>query len=137
MPNTWQSRQVSRVTEPTIQLCAAPKSAAPCPPAKLLAPIGSNEKPIAVTTVAATIGEMILIQYFAKRPRIPSTMPPMMTAPINVPIPLPVPMTMARERNVKLIPITIGSLEPILQTGKSWMNVPIPAIIIQFWINAP
>ncbi|CUQ63126.1 Uncharacterised protein [Segatella copri] len=42
---------------------------------------------MAVTTVAATTGGMSLIQYLAKSPSVPSTRPPMMTAPIKVPIP--------------------------------------------------
>ena len=62
MAKTWHPKQVSKVTVPTIQLCMAPKSAAPCPPANELAPIGNNEKPIAVTTVAATTGDMILTE---------------------------------------------------------------------------
>ena len=34
-----------------------------------------------VTTLAATIGDISLIQYNAKRPRTPSTIPPTRTAP--------------------------------------------------------
>lgn len=67
-----------------IQFLAEPKSAEPTPPAKEFAPTGSSEKPIAVTTVAATIGEMILIQYFANSPRMPSTRPPTITQPMIV-----------------------------------------------------
>ena len=32
--------------------------------------------------------------------------------------------------------MTIGSPEPILHNGKSWMSVPIPAIIMALWIRA-
>ena len=34
--------------------------------------------------------------------------------------------------NVKLTPMTIGSLEPILQTGNSWISVAIPATSMAF-----
>ena len=43
----------------------------------------NKEYPIAVTTEAATIGEMIFLQYFAKRPSVPSKIPPQITAPIT------------------------------------------------------
>ena len=103
--------------EPTIQFLVDPKSGEPKPPAKELAPTESSEKPMAVTTVAATMGDIIFIQYFAKSPSRPSTIPPTITAPISTPMPWLTPMEMARERKVKLIPITIGSLEPTLQIG--------------------
>lgn len=54
--------QLISVTVPRIQFFAEPKSAAPVPPAKDEAPTVSSEKPIAVTTVAATMGATILIQ---------------------------------------------------------------------------
>ena len=122
--------QQRRVTVPSIQFFAEPKSAAPAPPPKEDAPTDNNEKPIAVTTVAATIGEIILIQYFARRPSKPSTIPPTKTAPIRVAYPYCAPTTHASETNVKLIPITIGSPEPTFHKGNSCINVPIPAIII-------
>lgn len=126
--------QLTRVTIPSIQLLAEPKSAAPVPPPKEAAPTERSENPIAVTTVAATIGEITFIQYFAKSPRSPSTIPPINTAPIRVPYPYCAPKVQARDTNVKLIPITIGSLEPILHIGNSCIKVPIPAIIIALWI---
>ena len=33
------------------------------------------------------------------------------------------------------MPMTMGSLEPIRQMGKSWMSVPMPAMIIAVWIK--
>ena len=124
------------VTDPMTQLVALPKSAAPCPPAKLLAPMGRREKPMAVTTVAATTWGMSRVQYLGNNPRQPSTRPPTMTAPTSVPIPWVVAIAMAKERKVKLIPITIGRRDPIRHTGWSWTRVPIPAMTIQFWISA-
>ena len=39
------------------------------------------------------------------------------------------------ETKVKLTPITTGRPEPTFQTGYSWINVPIPAIIMAFWMR--
>lgn len=47
--------QLTRVTIPSIQLLAEPKSAAPVPPPKEAAPTERSENPIAVTTVAAKV----------------------------------------------------------------------------------
>lgn len=49
--------QLTRVTIPSIQLLAEPKSAAPVPPPKEAAPTERSENPIAVTTVAATMAK--------------------------------------------------------------------------------
>ena len=87
LANTWQSRQANSVTLPTIQLSMLPKSAAPSPPAKELAPTGSSENPMAVTTVAATTCGISFIQYLAKSPSSPSNTPPTITAPMRVPMP--------------------------------------------------
>ena len=84
---TIVSMQASKVTEPTIQLFTLPKSGAPCPPAKLFAPTGNSENPIAVTTVAATTCGMSFVHLFGKSPRHHSTTPPTMTAPTSAPIP--------------------------------------------------
>ena len=51
------------------------------PPPKDLAPTVKRENPMAVTTEAATTGVMILRQYLARSPRVPSKIPPMSTAP--------------------------------------------------------
>ena len=115
--STWHTRHTSRVTLPTIQFSAEPKSEAPCPPAKLLAPMGSSDTPMAVTTVAATTGEMSFIQYLAHRPSTPSIRPPTITAPMSEPIPCVVAMVIARLRKVKLMPITTGRREPMRHTG--------------------
>ena len=40
-----------------------------------------REKPMAVTTEAATMGVMIFRQYLARRPSVPSINPPTITAP--------------------------------------------------------
>ena len=120
---------------PNIQFSAEPKSIAPVPPPNDDAPTDKSENPIAVTTVAETIGATTFIQYLANSPNIPSIMPPTRTAPIRVPYPYCEPITHAKDTKVKLIPMTIGNLEPIFHTGKSCINVPIPAIIIAFWIT--
>lgn len=65
---------------PKIQFVAEPNVSLPLPPPKEDAPTESREKPIAVTTVEDTIGVISLIQYFASSPRIPSMIPPTMTA---------------------------------------------------------
>ena len=117
LPKMSVTRHTTNVAEPTIQLRALPKSAAPCPPAKLLAPMGRSERPMAATTVAATICGMSFVHLLGKRPRQPSTTPPMMTAPISVPMPWVEAMTMERERNVNEMPITMGSREPMRHTG--------------------
>ena len=122
--------QHSNVIVPSIQFCTEPKSAFDAPPPNESAPTDKSENPIAVTTVAATIGDTILIQYLDKSPSIPSTIPPISTAPIIAPYPYFAPITHAIDTNVNEIPITIGSLDPILHIGKSCINVPIPAIII-------
>ena len=67
---------------PSIRFSAEPKSAA-YPPPKDLAPTENYEYPMAVTTEAATIGAIILLQYFAKGPITPSNIPPIITAPIT------------------------------------------------------
>ena len=56
------------VIVPSIQFVAEPKFSLPLPPPKELAPTERREKPMEVTTLAATIGDISLIQYFAKRP---------------------------------------------------------------------
>ena len=79
----FHSKHTPKVIVPRIRFCEEPKSSV-YPPPKDLAPTVKREKPIAVTTVAATIGEIILLQYFASRPKVPSKMPPIRTAPITV-----------------------------------------------------
>ena len=66
---------------PKIQFVAEPKLSFPLPPPNDAAPTDNNENPIAVTTLAATIGVMIFVQYFANSPKIPSMIPPTNTAP--------------------------------------------------------
>ena len=73
--------------EPKIQFLAEPKSALPLPPPKDSAPTLNKEKPMAVTTLAATIGEISFSQYLANKPKNPSTRPPIKTAPIIAPYP--------------------------------------------------
>ena len=69
--------QASSVTPPNTQFSQAPKFLLPLPPPKELAPTDNNEKPMDVTTLAATIGATIL----ANNPKTPSTIPPINTAP--------------------------------------------------------
>ena len=73
--------QQSSVIVPSIQLEAEPKSALPLPPPKEDAPTESSENPMAVTTLADTMGVISRIQYLANRPRRPSMIPPTRTAP--------------------------------------------------------
>ena len=79
--------------------------------------MGNSEKPIAVTTVAATTWGTSFIQYLANRPSSPSTNPPIITAPISTPMPCVVAIKIFSDRNVKLMPITMGNLEPMRQIG--------------------
>ena len=79
----FHTRHVTKVIVPRSKFCAEPKSSA-YPPPKDLAPTVKSENPIAVTTDAATIGEIIFLQYFANNPKIPSNTPPISTAPITV-----------------------------------------------------
>lgn len=58
-----------------------PNRSFPLPPPKEEAPTDNKENPMAVTTLAETIGVMSLVQYFAKRPMVPSIKPPTITAP--------------------------------------------------------
>ena len=64
-----------------MRFCGLPKSAAPEPPPNEVAPVESSEKPIDVTTTAATTGGTKRRQYRAVRPSTPSSRPPTMTAP--------------------------------------------------------
>ena len=73
--------QHNKVIEPKTQLVIEPKFSLPLPPPKDAAPTDNNEKPIAVTTLAETIGVISLSQYLAKRPKTPSIKPPTNTAP--------------------------------------------------------
>ena len=74
--------QLRSVTVPKIQLVAEPKASLPLPPPKEAAPTERSEKPIEVTTLAATIGVISFIQYLANSPSVPSIRPPINTAPI-------------------------------------------------------
>ena len=79
---TFQSRHTASVIVPRSRFCAEPKSSL-YPPPKDLAPTVNSENPIEVTTEAATTGVMIFRQYFARRPSVPSMIPPIITAPIT------------------------------------------------------
>ena len=58
--------QLNKVTVPIIQFLAEPKFSVPEPPPNDEAPTERSEKPIAVTTLAATIGAISLIQYLVR-----------------------------------------------------------------------
>ena len=79
--NIWNNRQHKRVTTPKIQFSTDPKFSLPLPPPKEAAPTESSEKPIAVTTLAATTGVISFVQYFANSQSTPSMIPPTNTAP--------------------------------------------------------
>ena len=86
LAKAWNSRQVTREMLPRARLVQEPKSAAEVsPPPKEVAPTPSREKPMAVTTDAATMGLISQRQYLASRPRTPSIRPPAMTAPSTAP----------------------------------------------------
>ena len=77
--------QQSKVTLPKIQFWTEPKSSLPLPPPKEFAPTDNSENPMAVTTLADTIGAISFSQYFANKPKMPSIIPPMRTVPIIAP----------------------------------------------------
>lgn len=81
----WDRMQHKSVILPRIQFWTEPKSALPLPPPKEVAPTVSREKPMAVTTLAETIGAMRDSQNFANSPKTPSMIPPINTAPIIAP----------------------------------------------------
>lgn len=85
--NTWNKIQESSVTPPRIQLTAEPNCGLSVPPPNEPTPTDRRENPIDVTTHAATIGATIFLQYFAKIPSVPSTIPPTIIAPIAVSYP--------------------------------------------------
>ena len=87
MANRLNKIQLSNVTVPIIQFCTEPKFSLPLPPPNEAEPTDSREKPIAVTTLAATIGEIHFSQYFANNPSVPSKIPPTKTAPTIVSYP--------------------------------------------------
>ena len=39
--------------------------------------------------------------------------------------------------NVKLMPMTMGSPEPMRPSGNSWMSVPMPAMSMALWMSEP
>ncbi len=80
--STWNTRHDTSEMVPSSRFCGEPKSAAPLPPPNEDAPTPSSEKPMDVTTTAATMGEMMRRQYFANRPNTPSMRPPTMMAPM-------------------------------------------------------
>ena len=65
---------------PRMRFWAEPKSSE-YPPPKDLVPTVKRENPMAVTTDAASIVEIIFFHYFASNPSVPSLIPPIMTAP--------------------------------------------------------
>ena len=117
---------------PSAKLTGDPKSGASVPPPKEAAPTPKSEKPMAVTTTAATIGVMMRRQYCANRPRTPSSTPPTMTAPMSAPYPWVAATVQATVTKVKLMPMTMDRPLPTRQSGYSWMNVPIPAMSMAF-----
>lgn len=78
----WNTKHEMSAMLPSAIFCGEPKSGEPEPPPNDAAPTESSEKPMDVTTTAATIGEMSQRQYFANRPSTPSIKPPTIMAPI-------------------------------------------------------
>ena len=39
--------------------------------------------------------------------------------------------------NVKLMPMTMGSPDPMRHRGNSWMSVPMPAMSMALWMSVP
>ena len=71
--------------KPSNRFFQEPKSGEPEPPPNDVAPTERRENPIEVTTLAATIGDTIFLQYLAKSPKVPSTRPPTSIAPTTLP----------------------------------------------------
>lgn len=88
-----------------------------------------RESPMAITTQAETTGVRNRFQYRALKPTNPSKIPPKMTAPIIPSYPRSGLVQIIRRlpKKVKLTPMTMGSREPIFQTGYNCRQVPIPA----------
>ena len=80
----WNTRAATSVRVATRRFCHAPTGYLPddayddTPTLRMLSPI-------ATTTHDESSGEMIFLQYFAVRPRIPSKIPPTMMAPTITP----------------------------------------------------
>ncbi len=83
--NNWKARQATKEIKPSVRFCQLPKSLAPSPPPKLVAPTDNSEKPIDVTTMAETIGGTNRRQYLDVRPNATSSRPPSTTAPATAP----------------------------------------------------
>ena len=83
--NSWNARQATKDISPSVRFCQEPKSLAPLPPPKLVAPTLSSEKPIDVTTMAETMGGTNRRQYLAVKPSTSSSRPPTITAPTTAP----------------------------------------------------
>lgn len=122
---------------PSSRFCGDPKSAAPEPPPNEEAPTPKSEKPMDVTTTAATMGDMMRRQYFANRPSTPSMMPPTMMAPMATLYPYVAAMPTSTVTNVKLMPMTMGRPDPTRHSGNSWMSVPMPAMSMALCTSMP
>ena len=128
MTKHWNAKHATSEMVPSAKLRRLPKSAAPLPPPNDVAPTESSEKPMDVTTTAATIGVMIRRQYCANRPSTPSMQPPTMMAPAAAPMPYAATTPVITVTNVKLMPMTMGSPLPKRPMGNSWISVPMPAM---------
>lgn len=74
------NKHANNVIVPIMRFLTEPKSSA-YPPPNERTPTDSKEYPIVVTTIPATTGVMILLQYFAIKPSVPSKNPPTITEP--------------------------------------------------------
>ena len=83
--SSWNARHATKETKPRVRFCQLPKSLAPEPPPKDVAPTLSSEKPIEVTTIADTIGGTKRRQKRAVKPNTSSSRPPTITAPTTAP----------------------------------------------------
>ena len=135
--STWNTRHETSEMVPSSRFCGDPKSAAPEPPPNEEAPTPKSEKPMDVTTTAATMGDMMRRQYFANRPSTPSMMPPTMMAPMATLYPYVAAMPTSTVTNVKLMPMTMGRPDPTRHSGNSWMSVPMPAMSMALCTSMP
>ena len=134
----WNTRHEISAMLPSAIFCGEPKSGEPEPPPNDAAPTESSEKPMDVTTTAATMGEMSQRQYFANRPSTPSIRPPTIMAPIAALKPYVAATPHSTVTNVKLMPITIGNPEPIRPArGNSCTSVPMPAMSMALCTSEP
>ena len=137
--NIWRIKIIVKKTKSAInRFFIEPNSGVcsrPTPPPTNLMPTGISEIPKVVTTVPVTTWGRNLRSGFTINPSINSIKPPMRDAPRIAAYPFdqsPIaaycsPTPIATGIKPELVPITVGSPEPIFQIGLSCTNVTAPA----------